>query len=319
MGIDLSIIVPLFNEEDNVRPLYGSIRDVVRTLPWRCEIILIDDGSRDSTFARAEQLPIDDGFHLRLIKLRKNCGQTAAMACGIDHARGRMLVTMDGDLQNDPRDIPGLLAELDRGFDIVVGWRHRRQDHVTRVLPSRVANWLIGKVTGIAIRDNGCSLKAYRADVIKNIPLYSEMHRFIPAMSSLADARIAEIKVRHHPRRYGQSKYGFARIYKVLADLLAIRTVLSFSQRPTAWLGGLAMVSFIISLICLVLAFAYSFSERSTPNIVFPGLCVLFGALGIFGAFLGLLNHLIYTTRIRRLLPFQLMSARPGLPADGSS
>ena len=174
---------------------------------------------------------------LRVVKFRRNAGQTAAMAAGIDHARGEVLITMDGDLQNDPQDIPLFLAKIAEGYDLVVGWRHDRQDHWSRVLPSKVANWLIGKVTGVPIKDNGCSLKAYRADLIKNIPLYNEMHRFIPAMASLAAPRIAQIKVRHHARRFGQSKYGFSRIYKVFVDLVTIRSILSFSRRPATWLG----------------------------------------------------------------------------------
>jgi glycosyltransferase involved in cell wall biosynthesis len=314
MNIDLSIIAPLYNEEDNVRLLYEAIRDAVRDLGLNVEIIFVDDGSRDATFQRAEELPRHDGAHLRLIKLRSNAGQTPAMVCGIDHARGRILITMDGDLQNDPRDIPLFLEKLDEGYDLVVGWRHKRQDHFSRVLPSKIANWLIGKVTGVPIKDNGCSLKAYRAELIKNIPLYSEMHRFIPAMTSLAGARVAEIKVRHHARRFGQSKYGFSRIYKVFVDLMSIRTILSFSRRPTIWLGTLALISFGAASICLIMALLHAFDETRGPTIVFAGLSVLFGSLGIFELFLGLLNHLIYATRARRLLPFQMMSARLALP-----
>ena len=155
------------------------------------------------------------------------------MAAGIDNARGRYLITMDGDLQNDPEDIPGFLEKLDEGYDIVVGWRHKRQDKlITRKIPSRIANWLIGKTTGVPIKDDGCSLKGYKANVIQNIPLYSEMHRFIPAMASLAGSKIAEIKVKHHARQLGESKYGLSRIYKVLLDLLFIKTILTSFARP---------------------------------------------------------------------------------------
>ena len=202
----------------------------------RTEIVFVDDGSKDRTFERCLELPRTNP-DLRLVKFRRNAGQTAAMAAGIDHARGDVLITMDGDLQNDPGDIPLFLEKIAEGYDLVVGWRHDRQDHWSRVLPSKVANWLIGKVTGVPIKDNGCSLKAYRADLIKNIPLYNEMHRFIPAMASLAAPRIAQIKVRHHARRFGQSKYGFSRIYKVFVDLVTIRSILSFSRRPATWLG----------------------------------------------------------------------------------
>jgi len=309
MSVDLSVIAPLYNEEDNVRLLYEAIRDAVVPLRLNTEIIFVDDGSKDTTFERACELPRHEGAHLRLIKLRRNAGQTPAMVCGIDHARGRVLITMDGDLQNDPRDIPLFLEKIDAGYDLVVGWRYKRQDHFSRVLPSKVANWLIGKVTGVPIKDNGCSLKAYRADLIKNIPLYSEMHRFIPAMSSLAGARVAEIKVRHHPRRFGKSKYGFSRIYKVFVDLMSIRTILSFSRRPMVWLGLVAGLAFLACFISLGFALFYAF-DADNPNIVFAGLSVLFGTLGIFEFFLGMLNHLIYAARARKLLPFQLMSAR---------
>lgn len=314
MTIELSVIAPLYNEEDNVQPLYEAIREAIEPLELRAEIIFVDDGSSDQTFARALELPRMAKVHLRLIKLRRNAGQTAAMVCGIDHARGRILITMDGDLQNDPRDIPLFLKKIGEGYDLVVGWRHNRQDHFSRVLPSKIANWLIGKVTGVPIKDNGCSLKAYRAELIKQIPLYSDMHRFIPAMSSLAGAKVAEIKVRHHPRRFGQSKYGFSRIYKVFVDLLSIRTILSFSRRPMVWFGSLSLLSFIACLLSLGMALAYSFGPTAAPSIVFAGLCVLFGALGIFELFLGFLNHLIFATRKRRLLPFQTMAARLAVP-----
>ena len=171
------------------------------------------------------------------------------MAAGIEQARGEVLVTMDGDLQNDPADIALFLDKIDEGYDIVVGWRHNRQDKlVSRKIPSRIANWLIGKVTGVPIQDNGCSLKAYRADLIKNIPLYSEMHRFIPAMASIAGPRIAEIKVRHHARQFGQSKYGLSRVYKVLLDLMVIKTVASFTSRPLLWFSLLAMPLLLLGL-----------------------------------------------------------------------
>ena len=202
--MDLSVIVPLFNEEESLEPLYHAIKSVLTTLAFEHELIFVDDGSRDNTFTIASRLAQAD-HRLRVIKFRRNYGQTPAMAAGIEHARGEVLITMDGDLQNDPRDIPVFLEKLKEGYDIVVGWRYNRQDKlITRKIPSRIANWLIGKITGVPIKDNGCSLKAYRASLIKNIPLYSEMHRFIPAMTSLAGTRIAEVKVNHHARRYGQ-------------------------------------------------------------------------------------------------------------------
>ena len=226
------------------------------------------------------------------------------MAAGIDHARGDVLITMDGDLQNDPRDIPLFLEKIAEGYDLVVGWRHNRQDHWSRVLPSKVANWLIGKVTGVPIKDNGCSLKAYRADLIKNIPLYNEMHRFIPAMASLAAPRIAQIKVRHHPRRFGQSKYGFSRIYKVFVDLVTIRSILSFSRRP----GDMARSGFRLrrrSPRCCASAMSLSLMATDPPrdSVVFTSMSVLLGSLSIFSVFLALLSHLIYGTTATRFRP----------------
>ena len=311
MTVTLSIIVPLYNEEDNVRPMYEAIRAAVLPLDRSTELIFVDDGSRDATFARALELPRRDGLHLRLLKLRRNAGQTAAMAAGIDHAHGAVLITMDGDLQNDPPDIPLFLDKIAQGHDLVVGWRHHRQDHWSRVLPSIVANRLIAMVTGVPIRDNGCSLKAYRSDLIKRIPLYSEMHRFIPAMASLAAPRLAQIKVQHHPRKFGRSKYGFSRIYKVALDLLSIRTILAFSRNPVTWLGALAAAAALLSGSALVLSFFYGTASTGRTSIVFAGLCVLLGALAVFSTFLGILNHLIYRTAAGRLRAFLVMAAKP--------
>jgi glycosyltransferase involved in cell wall biosynthesis len=250
----LSVIVPLYNEQESVRPLYAAIVQAVGELGRSFEMVFVDDGSTDDTVAIVTEIARFDS-RLRLVKFRRNYGQTPAMAAGIEHARGEVLVTMDGDLQNDPADIGLLLAKIEEGYDIVVGWRYNRQDKlVSRKIPSRIANWLIGKVTGVPIRDNGCSLKAFRADLIKQIPLYSEMHRFIPAMASIAGPRIAEIKVRHHPRRYGQSKYGLSRIYKVLLDLMVIKTVATFASRPLRWFAVLSLPLFLVS--CA--AFAHS-------------------------------------------------------------
>mgnify|MGYP000350641990 CR=1 FL=1 len=237
----LSVIAPLYNEEESVKALYESITGAVEPIGHEYEILFVDDGSKDKTFEIAKGIAKQDS-RLKVIKFRRNYGQTPAMAAGIDHASGNILITMDGDLQNDPRDISEMLDKIGEGYDIVVGWRHKRKDKlITRKIPSKIANWLIGKVTGVPIKDNGCSLKCFRADIIKNVPLYSEMHRFIPAMTSLAGTKIAEIKVKHHAREFGESKYGLTRIYKVLVDLITIKTILSsFSWPPTifAIVGG---------------------------------------------------------------------------------
>jgi glycosyltransferase involved in cell wall biosynthesis len=294
--MDVSIIVPLYNEEQNVAPLYRALKQVMDSSQWEYELLLVDDGSIDRTFFEASHLAEHDR-NLRIIKFRKNCGQTPAMVAGIDQSRGKVLITMDGDLQNDPVDIPRFIQKIDEGYDIVVGWRHQRQDKfVTRKLPSRVANWLIGKVTGVPIKDNGCSLKAYKADVIKNVPLYSEMHRFIPAMASVTGARIAEIKVKHHPRRFGVSKYGLSRVYKVLLDLLTVKTLISFTHRPLLWFGLLSVPPALLSLTLLLTTTYHAFVEPSSLSIPLAGTAVLSGALATILFLSGILGEVIYKT-----------------------
>lgn len=291
--MELSVIVPLYNEQDSVRPLYEAITRAVDPLQLDYEILFVDDGSIDNTIPEAEKLALQDE-RLRIIKFRRNYGQTPAMAAGIDNARGKVLVTMDGDLQNDPDDIPRLLAKLEEGYDIVVGWRHKRQDKlISRKIPSVIANRLIGKITGVPIRDNGCSLKAYRADVIKSIPLYSEMHRFIPAMTSIAGTRIAEIRVKHHARQFGESKYGLSRIYKVLVDLLTIKTLLSFFSRPLVIFALGAGLFFSIGLIILL---AGILPLTSPPSLVLISVSLLYTALATMLLLWGVLGELIYRT-----------------------
>lgn len=232
--VDVSIVVPLYNEEDNVPLLHDAISEALAAFPRSYEVVLVDDGSRDATFGRASDLVRKDS-RIRIVKFRGNYGQTAAMAAGIQNARGDIIVTMDGDLQNDPRDIPRMVQLIDDGHDIVVGWRKKRKDGGLRVFVSKVANHIMARLMGVAVRDSGCSLKAFRSILIKRLPMYGEMHRFIPALSRLAGARLAQIEVRHHPRQFGVSKYGFSRIYKVMLDIVSIRVLLSYVRRPTAW------------------------------------------------------------------------------------
>jgi glycosyltransferase involved in cell wall biosynthesis len=298
-GIQLSVIVPLYNEEESVGLLYEQITAAVEPIGIPYEILFVNDGSRDATLERTRELCARDS-RLKVISFRRNFGQTPAMAAGIEYATGDILVTMDGDLQNDPSDIPNFLDKIAEGYDIVVGWRHRRQDKlITRKIPSKIANWLIGKVTGVPIKDNGCSLKAYRADVIKAVPLYSEMHRFIPAMTSLAGSRVAEIKVKHHARRFGTSKYGLSRVFRVLLDLFAIKTIIAFGARPLRWFATLALPSFFISTLALIAAAVTIASDDQ--GIVFAGIGVLFGALTFFLVLSGAVAELIYKTGELRL------------------
>ncbi len=250
-GPQLSVIAPFYNEEQNVIPLHRALVEALDPLGIEYEMVFVDDGSKDSTVSVATELARTDS-RVRIVKFRRNYGQTAAMAAGIEYARGSILVTMDGDLQNDPQDIALFLDKIAEGNDIVVGWRFNRQDKlISRKIPSRIANWIIGRVTGVPIRDNGCSLKAYKASLIKKIPLYSEMHRFIPAMASIAGPRIAEIRVRHHARRFGKSKYGLSRTYKVLLDLLVIKTIATFTSRPMLWFGLLSVPALLLGASCL--------------------------------------------------------------------
>lgn len=321
--MDLSVVVPLYNEQESVVPLYEAIVNAIRDIAGQVEIIFVDDGSRDSTFAVAEGLAANDK-RLRVVKFRRNYGQTPAMAAGIDLAKGAYIVTMDGDLQNDPGDIVNFIDKLDEGYDIVVGWRFERQDKlISRKIPSRIANWIIGRVTGVPIKDNGCSLKGFRANVIRHVPLYSEMHRFIPAMASMSGPRIAEIKVRHHARRFGASKYGLSRVYKVLFDLLTIRMVSGFVERPLKWFALLAMPFFLLSSVILIWQIMELLigAEGSLP---ISGTGVFFGALCIFLVFSGGLAELITRTGSLDMLKTRLVTAkemtpnRDGLAGDGA-
>jgi len=290
----LSVIVPFYNEEDSIDPMHRAIIGAVEPLGISFEMVFVDDGSRDSTALRGEQIARRDP-RVRFVKFRRNYGQTAAMAAGIDYASGEILVTMDGDLQNDPADIGLFLAKMAEGYDIVVGWRHRRQDKLlSRKVPSKVANWLIGKVTGVPIRDNGCSLKAFRGSLIKNIPLYSEMHRFIPAMAWIAGPRIAEIKVRHHARQFGKSKYGLSRIYKVLLDLMVIKTITSFTSRPLVWFSLLSLPLTLVGIAALIggLLPPFSVSGRISMTLAGSGIIFWMGAVTLVAS--GTVGELVY-------------------------
>ena len=247
----ISIVIPLYNEEENVRELHGRLKPVMDEIGDAYEIIFIDDGSTDHTLSLLQEIQAADDTVI-VLSLRRNFGQTAAFAAGFDYSRGDIIVTMDGDLQNDPRDIPKLL-ELMKDNDLVSGWRKRRKDpFLSRRLPSIIANALISKVTGVNLHDYGCSLKAYRRDVIKNLKLYGEMHRFIPAVASWYGVRIAEVETTHHPRLRGKSKYGISRTMKVVLDLITVKFLQSFSTKPLQFFGPIGIFSgalgFFISL-----------------------------------------------------------------------
>ena len=290
----LSVIVPFYNEEDSIGPMHAAIVAAVEPLQLPFEMVFVDDGSRDATARLAEDIARNDA-RVRFVKFRKNYGQTAAMAAGIEYARGEILVTMDGDLQNDPRDIEVFLAKMAEGYDIVVGWRHKRQDRlVSRKIPSRIANWLIGRVTGVHITDNGCSLKAFRGSLIKQIPLYSEMHRFIPAMAWIAGPRIAEIKVRHHARQFGESKYGLSRIYKVLLDLMVIKTVASFTARPLLWFSLLCLPLAVIGMILVTGGLIVGANAGTDISLPVSGAGIIFLCASLTLLASGTLGELVY-------------------------
>jgi glycosyltransferase involved in cell wall biosynthesis len=287
--LDLSIIIPTYDEEDNVEPLYQALMATVPALGRSFEIVFVDDGSRDRTYERLAALAARDP-RIRVIKLRRNYGQAPAMAAGIDHACGRVLVTLDADLQNDPADIGTLLAKLEEGHDLVVGWRYERQDKwLSRKLPSVIANRLIAAITGVDVKDNGCTLKAFRADLIKRIPLYGELHRFIPAMTSTVGCHLAEVKVRHHPRRFGASKYGLSRVYKVLLDIVTIRTLIAFARRPLFCFFSVAAAALLVSVIFTLLSLV--FIGHST--VVFMSVAIMGGSLAVFLGLAGVICSLV--------------------------
>jgi glycosyltransferase involved in cell wall biosynthesis len=283
-SVYLSIVIPVYNEEDNVRILYREIRDTVDRIDKPYEIIFVDDGSSDSTseyltkIIEKEKEEKTKPKEIRLIKFSRNFGQTAAMQAGFDFARGEVIVSLDGDLQNDPKDIPELLETLNQGYDVVCGWRKDRKDKaLTRILPSKVANWMIGKITGVPIHDNGCSLKVYKSRIVKSIRLYSDMHRFIPAITTMADAKIAEVVVNHRSRKFGEAKYGLSRIWKVLADIVTVKMIIHFHNQPMLWFSLLSLIFAALGLgfaIVSILTFL-----QGVQTIVYPAASFLFFTL----------------------------------------
>jgi glycosyltransferase involved in cell wall biosynthesis len=251
----LSVVVPIYNEVENVEPLHEALTYALQALDRSYEIVLVDDGSQDGTRDVLRRLAAADPC-LRLVFFRRNYGQTAAMAAGFRACRAPIIASMDGDLQNDPADIVRLVEKLEQGYDVVCGWRRSRQDRVaTRLLPSRIANFLIARVTGARIHDTGCSLKVYRSWVVRSLNLYSDMHRFLAALGVGLGARITELPVRHHARRAGVSKYGLGRVFRVLADLVGIKMLIQFAAHPIRWFSLLALPMFGLSGLLFLLGF----------------------------------------------------------------
>lgn len=296
-GIEISIVVPLFNEEENISELYSGLTEVMLRTGKNYEIIFVDDGSSDESFGLLKTIQYED-IRVWVIQLRRNFGQAAAFSAGFDIAHGEIIVTMDGDLQNDPRDIPLLLGKLSEGFDIVSGWRVNRKDlYFTRRLPSMAANALISNVTGIKLHDYGCSLKAYRQEVVKNIKLYGELHRFIPAIASWMGIKVAEIPVNHFPRKYGRSNYGLGRTLKVFLDLITVKFLLNYATRPLQIFGMAGMVSFVAGMgLSIYLTILRLFFNQPLSNRPILLLAILLIMMGVQLIVMGLLGELMVRT-----------------------
>ena len=277
----LSVVVPVYNEEGNVELLYNEIVDVLSGYDKSYELVFIDDGSIDRSFEILNQIQLSDD-HILLVQFRKNFGQTAALAAGLQHSQGKVIITLDADLQNDPADIPMMVDKLEEGFDLVCGWRSPRADnYFLRIIPSRVANYVIGLLTDLKLHDYGCTLKAMRHDLAKNLELYGDMHRLIPALASFHGADICEVKVNHRPRRTGTSKYGLTRTFGVILDMLTLKFFMNYSSRPIQLFGGLGLFFGFVG--CLILGwyglqyFAFGMSLNNRPMLLLAVLIVVAG------------------------------------------
>lgn len=296
-GLDLSVVVPIYNECESILLLLDAIASALKSQGLRYEIICVDDGSTDGSSEHLRQLALHRS-DLKAVLLRRNYGQTAAMSAGFDQAQGQVIVSMDGDLQNDPADIPRLMARLAEGYDLVSGWRQDRQDNpLTRQLPSRLANGLIAHVTGVPLHDYGCSLKAYRAEVLRDMNLYGELHRFLPVLAFIEGARIAELVVAHHPRRFGKSKYGLDRPLRVVMDLLTVYFMKKFLTRPMHIFGTFGLVSMLAGIgISLYLAIVKFLSNQDIGDRPLLYLAIVLFLTGIQLFSLGLLAELMMRT-----------------------
>ena len=296
--MNLSLVIPVFNEKDNLPLLFEAIYKTIPPMNKTWEVILVDDGSRDKSLTVLQEYAAKDPDHVRVISFRRNFGQTAAIAAGLDYASGEIIVLMDADLQNDPADIPMMLEKLDKGYDLVSGWRKDRKDNaVTRNFPSMIANWVISRVTGVHLHDYGCTLKAYRRDVLEGFRLYGEMHRFIPVYANSVGANITEVVVSHHPRKFGKTKYGLERTAKVILDLFTVKFLVSFASKPIYLFGGAGGGLMIISALIM----AYLFFRRIFFLVGVTGsplfqTSVMFFILGFQAMLMGLIAELLVRT-----------------------
>ncbi len=296
--MNLSLVTPVYNEQDNLPLLFEAINKVMPTMDRSWEVILVDDGSQDNSLAVLNEYAKKDPAHVRVISFRRNFGQTAAIAAGLDYAQGEIIVLLDADMQNDPADIPMMLAKLDEGYDLVSGWRKSRKDNaITRNFPSMIANRIISRVTGVHLHDYGCTLKAYRRDVLEGFRLYGEMHRFIPVYAHSVGAKITEMAVNHHPRKHGKTKYGLERTAKVVLDLFTVKFLISYSSKPIYLFGGaggfLMVVSAIIMLYLFVRRIFFLVAIATSPLLQ---MSAMFFILGFQSILLGLIAELLVRT-----------------------
>ena len=296
--MDLSVVIPVYNEQDSIKLLVKQLIDLQEQLPEKImQIIFVDDGSNDDT-NKIINREISDYSNMKIICLSKNFGQTAALSAGIDNADGDVLITMDADLQNDPSDIPKLLNKLEDGYDVVSGWRDKRNDkYFSRILPSKIANWIISKISGVHLHDYGCTLKAYRKELLGSVRLYGEMHRFIPIYIAWEGGKITEIPVKHHHRKFGKSKYGLSRIVSVIADLILLKFMEKQFVHPIHLFGGFALMNFGFSILSIFFMVYYKFwGGKSFIQTPLPQLVILFLMIGILSLFMGFLAEILMRT-----------------------
>jgi len=317
--MDVSVVIPIFNERENLPLLYQALRDALGGR--KAELVFVDDGSTDGSRQELERLARTDPARVRVVELRRNFGQTAAIAAGIDHSQGEVIVLIDADLQNDPADIPMMLDKIGEGFDVVSGWRVRRKDaFLTRTLPSRMANGLISWVTGVPLHDYGCTLKAYRREVLGGFRLYGEMHRFIPAYAGAVGAKIIEVPVQHYPRRLGKTKYGLERTIKVLLDLFTVKFLISYANKPIYLFGGAGMALILPSLFVLAVLLFRRLTENvsvtRSPLFQTSTMLIILGAQAIL---MGLIAELLIRTyHESQAKPTYSVRRKLNLPADRS-
>jgi glycosyltransferase involved in cell wall biosynthesis len=296
--VDISIVVPLFNERENVEAVYSAISSALRAMECSYEIIMVDDGSSDGSYGELSRLASGDA-HLKVIRFRRNFGQTAAMSAGFDFAKGDIIIPMDGDLQNDPADIPRLVAKINEGYDVVSGWRRDRKDtFITRKIPSLLANALISRQTGVHLHDYGCTLKAYRREVLDGINLYGEMHRFVPALASQFGARVTELPVNHFPRVHGVSKYGISRTLRVVLDLITVKFLMAYSTKPIQLFGKWGIYTMLAGIgtgtLTIYLKLFENFSMNRNPLLILTAFLLFMGVQFIVLGLLGELNARTY-------------------------